>query len=381
MDFPLAPRVILLTVAGSRAYGLHRAGSDVDLKGVAIPPRRYLHGFARRFEQADSSSHLAPFAALLNGEERQAVAETKLEGSIYHLVKFFSLAADANPNILDALFCRDDEVRLLHPLGARLREHRQLFLSAKAKHTFSGYAAAQMKRIQLHRRWLIQPPQGAPSRGEYGLPERTLIPADQLMAAQAAVRTQLDRWELDLSMLDPMEAERLRERMEEVLVERSVAADTRFYDAARSIGLDDNLILVMDRERRYESARKEWEQYVRWGRERNPERAALEAKFGYDAKHAAHLVRLLAMGREILTTGQVHVWRGGRDAELLQAIRGGAWSFDQLMQHAQDADAELEQIYRSGSFAVPKQVDRDALDRLCVSLVEEGLHRLPEDVE
>jgi uncharacterized protein len=169
--------------------------------------------------------------------------------------------------------------------------------------------------------------------------------------------------------------------MEEVLVERSVAADTRFYDAARSIGLDDNLILVMDRERRYESARKEWEQYVRWGRERNPERAALEAKFGYDAKHAAHLVRLLAMGREILTTGQVHVWRGGRDAELLQAIRGGAWSFDELMQHAQDADAELEQIYRTGSFAVPKQVDRDALDRLCVSLVEEGLQVLPEDVE
>ena len=373
--------MILLTVAGSRAYGLHRPGSDVDLKGVAIPPRRYLHGFARRFEQADSSAHLAPFAALLNVEERQAVAETKLEGSVYHLVKFFGLAADANPNILDALFCRDDEVRLVHPLGARLREHRQLFLSAKAKHTFSGYAAAQMKRIQLHRRWLIQPPKGAPSRGEYGLPERTLIPADQLMAAQAAVRTQLDRWELDLSMLDPMEAERLRERIEEVLVERSVAADTRFYDAARSIGLDDNLILVMDRERRYESARKEWEQYVRWGRERNPERAALEAKFGYDAKHAAHLVRLLAMGREILTTGQVNVWRGGRDAELLLAIRGGAWTFDQLMQHAQDADAELEQIYRTGSFAVPKQVDRDALDRLCVSLVEEGLRLLPEDIE
>ena len=34
----------------SRGYGIHKAGSDVDLKGVAIPPRAYFLGFLKVFE-------------------------------------------------------------------------------------------------------------------------------------------------------------------------------------------------------------------------------------------------------------------------------------------------------------------------------------------
>jgi len=45
----------------------------------------------------------------------------------------------------------------------------------------------------------------------------------------------------------------------------------------------------------------------------------LEAKFGFDTKHAMHLIRLLRMAREILETGVVHVKRP--DAEELSAIR------------------------------------------------------------
>src|SRR5690348_12239591 len=103
MEFDLPAATILLTVAGSRAYGIHRSDSDVDVKGVAIPPASYLHGYLKRFEQADAPSHLVPFTSLLNEEERAAVAATKLEGSIYDLRKFITLASDNNPNILDVL--------------------------------------------------------------------------------------------------------------------------------------------------------------------------------------------------------------------------------------------------------------------------------------
>lgn len=47
----LKDRTILLAKSGSRAYGMHRPDSDVDLQGIVIPPKEYFLGFANRIEQ------------------------------------------------------------------------------------------------------------------------------------------------------------------------------------------------------------------------------------------------------------------------------------------------------------------------------------------
>jgi hypothetical protein len=382
MNFDLRKHTALLTLAGSRAYGIHRPGSDVDLKGVAIPPERYFLGFAERFDQADKASEVAVFADTLTDEERAVVAGTKLEGSIYDIRKFVTLAADNNPNILDALFCRDEDVRLWTPAGRALRDHRDLFLSAKAKHTFSGYAAAQLKRIKGHRSWLLSPPTHQPTRAEFGLPEHTLLPADQLAAAQAAVRKELDTWELDLSALSDAEVIHVQDQVARHLAEIRVALgfqttdDAKWLAAARTVGLNDNLIYVLQREREYEAAARHFAQYTQWKASRNPERAALEERHGYDTKHAGHLVRLLRMGTEILTTGKVHVWRGPGgpdDADEIRAIRAGAWSYDQLVEWADQQEATLDQVYRDRRYVVPKSADRERIDRLCVELVRASI--------
>nr|MBA2322341.1 nucleotidyltransferase domain-containing protein [Deltaproteobacteria bacterium] len=226
MDFDLRAHTLLLTVTGSRAYGIHRPDSDLDVKGVAVPPTRYFHGFAHKFEQADKPGHLAVFASLLPPEESAIVATSKLEGSVYEIRKFLGLAAACNPNILDVLFCRDDEVRLATPAGTRLRQNRRLFLSATAKRTYTGYAAAQLKRIKGHRKWLLDPPTHFPTRAEFGLPEHTLLPADQIAAVNAAVAKEIEG--------DPQGAD-----------------DATWLAAARTFGLDDNLIYVMVQERGY----------------------------------------------------------------------------------------------------------------------------------
>lgn len=415
MEFDLLTHTILLTIAGSRAYGIHRRTSDVDVKGVGIAPARYYHGFLRQWEQAEGTNMQvfldwdAEYAEIAPGnlqaaerhpifrplvpdlirrhavpgrfteEEVEAIRAQKLEGTVYDIRKFVALAADCNPNILDVLFCRDEEVRLCTPLGRRLREARELFLSAKAKHTFSGYAAAQLKRIKGHRKWLLDPPTHQPSRAEFGLPENTLIPADQLAAVRAAIQKRTDQWELDLSGLPDAEIIHLQGRVSEVLTEIAVnlgfesTDEARWLAAARDIGLDANLIYVLQKEREYEAAARHFKQFKEWERGRNADRAVLEAAHGYDTKHAAHLVRLLKMGREILTTGKVNVWRGGIDAEELLAIRAGAWSYDQLVGWAENEDAALGELYRTRRYVVPKEPDRNAIDVLCVELVEEAL--------
>lgn len=379
MDFSLRDHTALLTLAGSRVYGIHRPGSDVDVKGVAIAPKRWVLGISRRFEHADKPQHLLAFLDRLTEEERQVAASTKLDGSIYELRKFLGLAADNNPNILDVLFCRDADVRLATPLGEVLRARRRLFVSAKAKHTFSGYAAAQLKRIKGHRSWLLDPPDHKPTRAEFGLPEHTLIPADQLAAAHAAVRKQVDSWEIDFGELPDAEVIHLQGRIAQVISEIRAASGLddddalKFLAAARTIGLDANLIYVLQREREYESAARHFQQYTEWKTKRNPERAALEEAHGYDTKHAGHLVRLLRMGKEILTTGEVHVWRGAGgpdDAEEIRAIRSGAWTYDALVEWAETQEKELDRVYAERRYVVPASPDREAIDALCIELLE-----------
>lgn len=384
MLFDLRARTILLTIAGSRAYGIHTDASDVDVKGTAIPTAPYFHGFVHAFEQADSAAMLAPFTEDLNPAERAVAAASKLEGTVYDLRKFLRLASDNNPNILDVLFSRDDEVRVQTRAGRALRAHRDLFLSARAKHTFSGYAAAQLKRIKGHRKWLLDPPKAAPTRAAFGLPEHTLLPADQLAAANAAVRKELDSWELDLTGLSDAEIVHLQGRIADTLSQIRVALgfasvdDAKWLAAARLVGLDDNLVLVMQREREYEAAARHFRQYTDWQNNRNSDRAALEARHGYDTKHAGHLVRLLRMGREILETGKVHVWRGPGpgspdDAAEIRAIRAGAWDYDALVGWAEQQEAELDVLYKERRYVVPKVPDRAALDALCLELVDEAL--------
>lgn len=61
-----------------------------------------------------------------------------------------------------------------------------------------------------------------------------------------------------------------------------------------------------------------------------------------NTKHAMHLVRLLRMGKEVLTTGEVLVKRP--DAQELLAIRNGAWEYDDLVKYAEDMDKEIQEV-------------------------------------
>ncbi len=315
-NLPWIPaRTIFLTRAGSHAYELATPESDLDLRGVAIPPPEYFLGFAQRFEQADA---------------------TDPDLVIYDIRKFFQLAAACNPSIIELLWTAGEDHLVITPLGQRLLEHRALFLSRRARHTFSGYAVAQLKRINTHRRWLVTPPTHKPTRAEFGLPETSVLSADILGAIEA--------------------------------VEQKAAQDLAAIPA--------HVMDLYRRERAYQNALREWRQYEHWKAHRNPKRAALEAKMGFDGKHAAHLVRLMRMCREILETGAVVVKRP--DREELLAIRNGAWSYEQLMQWSEQEDHALEEISEHSS--LPSAPDSRTLDVLCVTIVEEMLELAPVSI-
>jgi predicted nucleotidyltransferase len=287
---------------------------------------------------------------------------------VFEIRKFVSLASQCNPNVIEVLFVADSDRLQVSPLGELLLEMRELFLTKRVRHTFAGYAHSQLRRIKGHRAWLLQPPKAPPTRAEFGLPESTLIPPDQLMAAEAAIKKKLDSWSVDfLDELDAGIRVTVQNRMAEHLAEIGVSMHEELWPgAARTLGLSDNFIELLAREKRYGAAKKTWTQYQTWLRERNPTRAAIEAKHGYDCKHGMHLVRLLRMCGEILETGRVNVRRP--DAEELLSIRNGAWSYDRLVEWAEAEDARLQGL--ASKSKLPSAPDIEEIDRRLVQIIQ-----------
>lgn len=345
-------RTVLLVRHGSHAYGTNVETSDEDFKGVAIPPQEYFLGSIKRFEQAE-----------LKSPDPDAV--------IYDIRKFFNLAAECNPNIIEVLHTDPSDHFIVDPIGEIILEHKNDFLSKKIKHTFLGYSVAQLKRIKTHKKWIMNPRTIDPQRVDFGLPEATLIPADQLMAASAEIQKELDRFQFDFmeSLDEPTKIE-IRSVMSQMLAELKITTDQQWMSAARKIGLTDNFIDLMQRERQYTGAKREFDQYQNWRKTRNTSRSELEEKFGYDTKHAYHLVRLIRMCEEVLKTGKVIVRRP--DREELLTIRNGAWSYEQLIEFAESKERELNELYNTSNI-LPKLPNKEKLDQLCIKLVEKSL--------
>lgn len=72
-------------------------------------------------------------------------------------------------------------------------------------------------------------------------------------------------------------------------------------------------------------------------------RKELVAKFGYDCKNAAHLIRLLRMGIEFLTDGELHVLR--EDASQLLEIKNGLWTLDKVKEESTRLFSTAELAY------------------------------------
>jgi uncharacterized protein len=337
---------LFLTTYGSHAYGTNIESSDFDYRGFCVPPKEYIHGFHKRFEQAEF--------------------HTPYDMCVFNIQKFFKLATDGNPSVLEILFTSPENHQIVHPLAANILKNRDIFLSTKVKFTFSGYAMSQLKRIKSHRKWIDNPPAKQPDRQDFGLAPTSAINKNQLDAANSAIFKTVEGWDVDFSMLDDSARIDLQLKVASSLAEQGIFKENQWTVAANKIGLDANFIDLIDKEKKFAGAANEWRSYNTWLTTRNSTRSELEKKFKYDTKHGMHLVRLLRMGREILEGKGVLVKRP--DAEELLSIRSGAWSYEELVGYAETQGGELDSLYKTSP--LPKSPDILALDKLLVDTVE-----------
>ena len=144
----------------------------------------------------------------------------------FQFAKFVRLALEGNPNIIETLFTREEDHLYCHPLTKLLLAERDIFLSKQVGTKFGRYALHQLQKIERHHRWLVNPAPIKPEPADFG-----------------AVN----------------------------------AENGPKFPNTHS-------------ERAYRGAIKHHRAYREWRKNRNPKRAILEERYGYDTKHAMPFV-------------------------------------------------------------------------------------------
>jgi predicted nucleotidyltransferase len=160
-----------LTIMGSKAYGVSGDDSDNDIYGFCIPPKRivfphtngHILGFndgeLEKFEQwqhhhctRDTLSK-EKFVEYQQSDKKWLkyfgmVKTVNYDITVYNIVKYFELLTGNNPNIIDSIFTRKEDVVHSTQIAELIRENRKIFLNKKSYHTFKGYAFAQVNKLK-----------------------------------------------------------------------------------------------------------------------------------------------------------------------------------------------------------------------------------------
>jgi len=300
MNFNPQDYVILEGIAGSRLYGTNTEGSDWDYRSICIPPLEVLLDPFNGFEQKDSGF-----------EEK--------DKTIWALGKFFKLCADMNPNISEILFLPESKIISKTKKWDLILENKHLFLSKKAKYTYSGYAMSQLNAIKAHRKWFINPPKEKPTRKMFGLGDAPIISGEGLQAVS----------NIKFELFNEDFREEIKKEIE------------------------------------YREQKKLWDNYVAWRDDRNPERRRLEELYGYDVKHASHLARLMSEGKELLLTGNITFPLP--NAEEITAIKRGKYNYDEMLEMATTLDKEFDLWYNESK--LPHSADKKGLTELYLKII------------
>lgn len=368
--------IIYLTLAGSHAHGTAHDASDLDVRGVSVVPLPKRVSLRPIFEHAEGPLTESLLALVEPPSRRSELTDlarvTKGEFAIDELAKFLTLCAAANPGALEVLFTAPQHWLVAAPAWHRLHARRHRFLTRKVRETFLGYAMAQLHRIKSHRSWLLHPPRAKPTRADFGVPEHAaLLDRDQRNRLEQSLAEKLRTYGVDELEMPRDTRIALRERLSRFTADVLACSVDEVEGAQREVaahtlGLSQELIAALNAEKRYQAAMRHWESYESWRTHRNPKRAELERRFGYDTKHAMHLIRLMRMGLEALTQGTLTVARP--DAAELHQIREGALSYEALTTLASELEAQIGAA--ADASPLPHAVDLDALDALLLDVLD-----------
>jgi len=307
-DPHLGGNILILTTAGSIAYGTNVDTSDIDVRGVTVETRQDIMGLSS-FEQF---------------EDR--ITDTV----IYGLKKFFTLCLNSNPNVLEILGTRPEHLLIITEEGKLLRDNIDLFLSKKAIQSFGNYATAQLRRLQ-----------NALARDNYPQVEKEQHILNSILGQMDHLkRTYKSFTDNDINLyVDKSEKEEM---------------DTKIF-------IDINLqhYPLRDLKNVYSDMNNIVKDYSKLNH-RNSKKDELHLN-----KHAMHLIRLLVTGTEILEGKGINTYREN-ERELFLDIRNGKYSYNDVFQMVDEYERRFKSAAENTS--LPDEPDYKRVEELMIEI-------------
>lgn len=268
---------------GSHLYGTQTPHSDIDQAGIFLPPKKFILGI-QRVEEIDLSIKDKNAA----GKNTQYAMDRKL----YEFRKFIKLALENNPNIIEQVFVNEPNIIYINEIGKALLAQKHLFPHLGLVQKFKGYAFSQKHKM--------------------------IIRTDNYHELQSA---------FDYLKDYPGQKELLIELKNKFLPFMKFTQD---YCAIGDLNLQKSIYV------------KKAVAMIEERLSKVGNRKELITQHGFDTKFAAHLIRLLLEGQELLTEGNLQFPLAGR--ETILAIKQGQWCIKEILDYADQLEAEIDNI-------------------------------------
>lgn len=314
---------ILEIVAGSHLYGTNTPESDEDFVGIFMPPPEYVYGL-QTVKEVD-------FSIIDKGENGKNTADA-IDRKLYEFRKFISLAQGNNPNIMEMLFVPEKSIKYISDIGKKLLAVRDLFPSKQAVPKFKGYANSQKHKMIIRR--------------------------DHFNDLREGYNT-LCKMGDNQCLIEVMSKEHL------ILDEKSNAFRPLFWtkEGAKHIHIGD---LCFEPGLYVKKVRKKLKERL----DKVTNRSELVLKHGYDTKFGSHLIRLLYEGLDILNEGKLTFPL--KNADFLLNIKNGALSLKEILELADDLEAQYEKAEKKSN--LPKTPNFNRIEKFTIETLQEFLH-------
>ena len=307
-DEHLKDRIMLLTLGGSHAYGTSNENSDIDVRGFFAEGPREIIGLSN-YEQFDN---------------------LQTDTVLYSFRKIVQLMLNCNPNTIEIVGTKPEQIFVLSNEGKMLRDNASLFLSQRAIHSFSGYATAQLRRLE-----------NALARDSYPQPEKE----KHILASLSNQIHHLQKHYTDFidGSINLYIEKSMKEDLEEEIFMDITMSHYPLRDFKNIYSEMSNLL----------------QEYGKLNK-RNRKKDEIHL-----FKHAMHLCRLKLMCINILTKAEITTYME-EHLKLLLDIRNGVYTYPEIFEISKRIDVELE--YAIKHCILPEQPDIIRVEELVMEI-------------